>query len=157
MAIRVAINGFGRIGRLVFRVLSQRDDFEVVAINDLGDLDTLAHLLAHDTVHGAVPWSVEVTESGLEVDGRKIEVLSDRNPADLPWSALDVDIVVEGEYTPINLADAPTSEVHQAIADFALAFIPDGATLQTGIGGIPSAIASKLAEGPGSGSPTCQR
>jgi len=102
MPARLAVNGFGRIGRNFVRTLVDRQargdidqSIELVAINDLGDLDTLAHLLAHDTVHGAVPWSVEVTESGLEVDGRKIEVLSDRNPADLPWSALDVDIVVE--------------------------------------------------------------
>jgi glyceraldehyde 3-phosphate dehydrogenase len=95
MAIRVAINGFGRIGRLVFRVLQERDGYDVVAINDLAPASSLAHLLKYDTVHGRYPGTVEAGENGITVDGAAVQVCSERDPADLPWGDLNIDFVVE--------------------------------------------------------------
>ena len=96
MAIRVAINGFGRIGRLTFRNLVQRsDEFEVVAINDLTDKQTLRTLLKYDSIHGRFDGDVEYDDDHLIVNGNSIRALAERNPADLPWGDLGVDIVVE--------------------------------------------------------------
>lgn len=97
MAIRAAINGFGRIGRNVLRSAKQsgRTDVDFVAVNDLTDASTLAHLLRYDSVHGPYPGTVEVTDDGLVVDGDEIRVLSERDPAALPWDELDVDVVIE--------------------------------------------------------------
>ena len=96
MPIRLAINGFGRIGRNVLRAVHKSGDseIEIVALNDLTDNDMLGHLLKYDSVHGAFPGEVAVTAAGLEVDGRSIEVFSERDPADLPWGDLAVDVVV---------------------------------------------------------------
>jgi glyceraldehyde 3-phosphate dehydrogenase len=97
MATRVAINGFGRIGRNILRAAKKNGaDLDFVAVNDLTDAETLAHLLRYDSVHGRYPGTVEVTGNGIEVDGDEIRVLSERNPGDLPWSDLGVDIVFEG-------------------------------------------------------------
>lgn len=97
MAIRVAINGFGRIGRNVLRAAKKagRTDIDFVAVNDLTDNKTLAHLLKYDSVHGRYPGTVEVTESGLRVDGDDLKVFAERDPSKLPWKELGVDIVVE--------------------------------------------------------------
>ena len=96
MTVRVGINGFGRIGRNFFRAAkAQGADIDFVAVNDLGSIDTMAHLLAHDSVHGALSAEVEVTDSGIRVDGDILQVLSERNPEDLPWGDLGVDVVVE--------------------------------------------------------------
>ena len=96
MTIRVAINGFGRIGRLTFRNLVRRsDEFEVVAINDLTDNKTLRTLLKYDSIHGRFDGDVEYDDDNLIVDGKAIRALAERNPADLPWGDLGVDIVVE--------------------------------------------------------------
>ncbi|AEX84568.1 glyceraldehyde-3-phosphate dehydrogenase [Marinitoga sp. 1135] len=95
MAIKIAINGFGRIGRVVFREMMKRDNFEVVAINDLTDPKTLAHLLKYDSVHGKFDGTVEVVEDGFVVNGKKIKVFAEKNPANLPWGDLGVDIVIE--------------------------------------------------------------
>ena len=97
MAIRAAINGFGRIGRNVLRSAKQsgQTDIDFVAVNDLTDAGTLAHLLKYDSVHGRYAGTVEVSENGLLVDGDEIRVLSERDPAALPWSDLGVDIVIE--------------------------------------------------------------
>ena len=97
MAIRVAINGFGRIGRLVLRSAKQAGstDLDFVAVNDLTDSRTLAHLLKHDSVHGHYPGTVEVTDKGLRVDGDDLQVFAERDPAKLPWADLGVDVVVE--------------------------------------------------------------
>ena len=95
MSIRVAINGFGRIGRLVFRVLNEREGFEVVAINDLADAPSLAHLLKYDTVHGRYPGKVEGREGAIVVDGVETKVLGERDPAALPWGDHGIDFVVE--------------------------------------------------------------
>ena len=95
MPTRVAINGFGRIGRLVFRVMHQRGDFDVVAINDLCDTDTMANLLKYDSTHGRFAGAVEVSGDDLVVDGKTIRGLTEKDPAQLPWKELAVDIVVE--------------------------------------------------------------
>ena len=95
MAIRVAINGFGRIGRLVLRVLMQRKDFEVVAINDLDDAKSLAHLLKYDTVHGRYEGSVVVEGQDLIVDGKRVKTTKEKDPAKLPWAAMKIDFCVE--------------------------------------------------------------
>jgi glyceraldehyde 3-phosphate dehydrogenase len=97
MAIRVAINGFGRIGRNVLRSAKQsgRTDIDFVAVNDLTDAATLAHLLQYDSVHGKYPGEVSVSQNGLLVDGDEMRVLSERDPAALPWAELGIDIVIE--------------------------------------------------------------
>ena len=108
MATKVGINGFGRIGRLVFRAMEKDPDLEVVAINDPGDINALAHLLKYDSIHGRVYDSVVVDGDYVVVDGRKVRVLSDRNPNNLPWGDLGVEIVVEstGFFTDANAAHA---------------------------------------------------
>ncbi len=96
MAIRIAINGFGRIGRNVFRIMQTRgDDFEVVAINDLTDPATLAHLLRYDTVGGRFDGTVEVGDGELVVNGKSLKALAERDPASLPWGDLNIDFVIE--------------------------------------------------------------
>jgi glyceraldehyde 3-phosphate dehydrogenase len=97
MSIRVAINGFGRIGRNVLRAANQADssELEIVAVNDLTDSETLAHLLRYDSVHRAYPGTVEVEKDALVVDGRTIRVLSERDPGNLPWKEMNVDVVIE--------------------------------------------------------------
>lgn len=95
MAIKVGINGFGRIGRLVFRAMVNDPEIEVVAVNDLGDIPTMAHLLKYDSVHGRAFDVVEVTEEGFIADGHAVKVLSEREPSNLPWGELGVDVVVE--------------------------------------------------------------
>ncbi len=96
MPTRVAINGFGRVGRAVLRIAHERgSDLEVVAINDLTDAATLAHLLRHDSVYGAFPASVDSIPGELLVDGRPIRALAESSIAQLPWSGLEVDVVIE--------------------------------------------------------------
>ena len=96
MAVKVGINGFGRIGRLVFRAMAAREgQFEVVAINDLSAPAMMRQLLKYDSVHGRFPGTVEATESGLLVNGREIKVLAERAPAKLPWGDLGVDVALE--------------------------------------------------------------
>jgi glyceraldehyde 3-phosphate dehydrogenase len=97
MAVKVAINGFGRIGRLVLRALieSGRKDIEVVAINDLADVKTNAHLLKYDSVHGRAPFEVAVEGDTLIVNGHHIKAVQHRDPTQLPWGALDVEIALE--------------------------------------------------------------
>ncbi len=95
MTVKVGINGFGRIGRIYLRAALKKTEFEVVAINDLTDAKTLAHLFKHDTVMGKFSGEVSYGDDFIEIDGRKIKVLSERDPAKLPWGELGVDIVVE--------------------------------------------------------------
>ncbi len=92
---KVAINGFGRIGRLTFKSLLNNSNIEVVAINDLTDTKTLAHLLKYDSVHGKFPGSVEATNDGIIVNGKEIKIYAEREPAKLPWGTLGVDVVLE--------------------------------------------------------------
>jgi glyceraldehyde 3-phosphate dehydrogenase len=93
--VRVAINGFGRIGRVSFRVMLERENIEVVAINDLADSKTLAHLLKYDSVHGKIKADVKHTENSLIVNGKEVTVYSEKDPANLPWKDQGIDIVVE--------------------------------------------------------------
>lgn len=95
MAINVGINGFGRIGRLVLRAAATRDDINVVAINDLLDLDYIAYLFKYDSTHGKFNGTVEVKDGKLIVNGNAIRVTAERNPEDLAWDAVNVDVVVE--------------------------------------------------------------
>ncbi|MCL4864580.1 MAG: type I glyceraldehyde-3-phosphate dehydrogenase [Gemmatimonadales bacterium] len=108
MTKRIAINGFGRIGRNVVRAMTQMgaDDLELVAVNDLTDTATLAHLLRYDSVHRRFPGTVEAGPDGLVVNGRTVKVLSERDPAKLPWKALGVDYVLEstGRFTDRDAA-----------------------------------------------------
>jgi glyceraldehyde 3-phosphate dehydrogenase len=93
--IKVAINGFGRIGRLTFRALLEKDNVEVVGINDLTDNNTLAHLLKYDSVHGRFNGTVSSDEHSITVNGNRIEVFAEREPKNLPWGKLGVDVVLE--------------------------------------------------------------
>ena len=95
MSIKLGINGFGRIGRLVFRAAMNRSDVEVVAINDLTDAATMAHLLAYDSVHGKLPVAVTGKDGAIEVGGKTVAVTSIKDPAKLEWKDLGVDIVAE--------------------------------------------------------------
>jgi glyceraldehyde 3-phosphate dehydrogenase len=96
MSVRVGINGFGRIGRNVFRAARERGEgLEIVAVNDITDAATLAHLLKYDSVHGRFPGEVGHDDDGLVVDGTAVKVLAERDPAALPWSDLGVDVVIE--------------------------------------------------------------
>ncbi|MFH5187429.1 type I glyceraldehyde-3-phosphate dehydrogenase [Paenibacillus sp. TAB 01] len=95
MATKVGINGFGRIGRNVFRASFSNPEVEIVAINDLTDVKTLAHLLKYDTTHGKFDGTVEATEGALIVNGKEVKVFAERNPENLPWAANGVEIVVE--------------------------------------------------------------
>ena len=97
MAVRVAINGFGRIGRLTYRAIHElkRDDIEVVAINNSGPVETHAHLLRYDSVHGNFPGTVKATKKGIDIGRGVVPFFADRNPANLPWGDLGVDVVLE--------------------------------------------------------------
>ena len=108
MKKRIAINGFGRIGRLAFRAMQERDNLEVVAINDLTDVETLAHLLKYDSIHGRFNGEVSVEGGNLVVNGCTIMISAERNPADLKWGAQGVDVVVEstGVFTDSKKASA---------------------------------------------------
>src|SRR5207248_5935132 len=95
MPVKVGINGFGRIGRNVFRAAHGRTDVEFVAVNDITDPPTLAHLLKYDSVHGVLEAEIKTTDDGISVDGQEFRVLAERDPAKLPWKTLGVDVVVE--------------------------------------------------------------
>lgn len=93
--IRIAINGFGRIGRMVFRQAMKDEQLEVVAVNASYPAETLAHLVKYDSVHGAFDGEVKATDDGLEVDGQAVKLVSSRNPEELPWEELQIDVVIE--------------------------------------------------------------
>ena len=96
MTVRVGINGFGRIGRNFFRAIAaRRADIEIVAVNDLGSLKTMAHLLKYDSVLGVLPNTIEAVDGGISIDGKVLKVLTERDPKALPWGALGVDLVIE--------------------------------------------------------------
>jgi glyceraldehyde 3-phosphate dehydrogenase len=113
MTVRVGINGFGRIGRNFFRAVAAlneagRADIEIVAANDLGDLKTMAHLLKYDSILGPYPAEVSVVDDGIQVGGQTLKILAERDPAQLPWKDLGVDVVVEstGFFTDATKAKA---------------------------------------------------
>ena len=95
MSTKIGINGFGRIGRIAFRIAAKREDVEIVAVNDLLDVDHLAYLLKYDSVHGKFDGTVEVENGNLVVNGKTIRVTAERNPEDLKWDAVGVDLVME--------------------------------------------------------------
>lgn len=101
---KIGINGFGRIGRNVFRAILNHPQLQVVAVNDLADAETLAHLLKYDSIHGKLSADVHATEKGFSVDGQEVHVLAERDPAQLNWGRYDVDIVIEstGRFTNRN-------------------------------------------------------
>lgn len=108
MATKVGINGFGRIGRLVFRAIEKDPAFDIVAINDPGSITAAAHLLKYDSIHGRAYDEVKVDGDSIIVDGRRVRVLSDRDPRNLPWGDLGVELVIEstGFFTDANAAHA---------------------------------------------------
>ncbi|MBK12030.1 MAG: type I glyceraldehyde-3-phosphate dehydrogenase [Crocinitomicaceae bacterium] len=106
---RIAINGFGRIGRLAFRRMISNPKFQVVAINDLTDVDTLSHLLKYDSIHGLFPGEVSVSNGNLIVNGQEIQITAKRNPTELPWGDSQVDLVVESTGV---FADAEKASAH---------------------------------------------
>ena len=108
MKTKIAINGFGRIGRIAFRIASQNPNIEVVAVNDLLDVDHLAYLLKYDSVHGTYGGSVAVENGNLVVDGHHVRVSAERNPELLKWDEVDATIVLDctGIFTDLNTADA---------------------------------------------------
>ncbi|HKJ49577.1 MAG TPA: type I glyceraldehyde-3-phosphate dehydrogenase [Christiangramia sp.] len=108
MSTKIGINGFGRIGRIAFRIAAQNENVEVVAINDLLDVDHLAYLLKYDSVHGKFKGSVEVKDGNLFVDGNKIRVTSEKNPADLKWGDIGAEVVLDctGIFTDLDNAKA---------------------------------------------------
>src|SRR5713101_10184146 len=109
MAVKVGINGFGRIGRNFFRAVAARGAAaDIVAVNDLTDARTLAHLLKYDSVHGRLHADVQATSDGIVVDGKELRVLEERDPSALPWGKLGVDVVIEstGLFTDATKARA---------------------------------------------------
>ena len=108
MPIKVAINGFGRIGRLVFRIMEEDKDFEVVAINDLTDSEQLSYLLKYDSNHRLYNKIVDYDEEGIIINGRKVKIYSELDPSNLPWSTLGIDVVFEctGKFTNVDKAMA---------------------------------------------------
>src|SRR6201986_1988462 len=107
MAVRVGINGFGRIGRNVFRAAHESSaDVEIVAVNDITDAHTLGHLLSYDSVFGRFAGEVEAGDDALTIDGREVKVLAERDPAALPWDSLGVDVVIESTGRVTKRADA---------------------------------------------------
>ena len=114
MTVRVGINGFGRIGRNFFRAIQKQGaDVEIVAVNDLGDQATMAHLLKYDSVLGNLPNDIAAVDGGISIDGKVLKVLSERNPGELPWGDLEVDVVIEstGIFTDRDKA-GPVSYTH---------------------------------------------
>lgn len=101
MSVKIAINGFGRIGRLVFRAGYQNKDVDFVAVNDLADAKTLAHLLKYDSTHGILDADISVANNAIIVDGKELKTFSVREPETLPWKDLGVDVVLEstGKFT----------------------------------------------------------
>jgi glyceraldehyde 3-phosphate dehydrogenase len=95
VAIRIGINGFGRIGRMAFRAMLNKKEVEVVAVNDITDAPTLAHLLKHDSVHGSLKHQVKAEGNQIMLDGHALRVIAERDPAKLPWKELKVDVVIE--------------------------------------------------------------
>lgn len=127
MGIKVGINGFGRIGRSFFRACYGYEDIEIVAINDLTDTHTLAHLLKYDSVHGMFKGKVEAKDSSLVVDGKEVRVFSVKDPAEIPWGELGVDVVIEstGAFTSREKAELHLRDTVKRVIISAPAKNPD--------------------------------
>jgi len=139
--IRVAINGFGRIGRVTFRVMHEREDIEIVAINDITDAKTLAHLLKYDSVHGRFAGTVTTDAEGLLVNGKKIRICAEKDPSNLPWKALSVDVVIESTGHFLDMASA--GKHLQAGAGRVIISAPANGDIKTIVLGINDEILSK--------------
>ena len=135
---RVAINGFGRIGRVAFRVMQLRAGMEIVAINDITDIETLAHLLKYDSIHGRYPGTISVESDGLLVDGKKVKTYAEKDPANLPWKALDIDVVIES--TGFYLDTAGAGKHLQAGAKRVVISAPPNGNIKTIVIGINDSI-----------------
>ncbi|MEC7887326.1 MAG: type I glyceraldehyde-3-phosphate dehydrogenase [SAR324 cluster bacterium] len=135
MTIRVAINGFGRIGRMVVRAANKNPNVDIVAINDLVPPDNLAYLLKYDSTHGIFDGEVRAEENGIMVDGNKVECMSERNPADLPWVKLNVDYVIEstGLFTTSEKAEEHLKAGAKKVVISAPAKSPEISTLVMGV------------------------
>jgi len=135
MTIRVAINGFGRIGRMVVRAANKNPNVDIVAINDLVPPDNLAYLLKYDSTHGIFDGEVRAKENGIMVDGNKVECMSERNPADLPWGKLNVDYVIEstGLFTTSEKAEEHLKAGAKKVVISAPAKSPEISTLVMGV------------------------
>ena len=135
MSIRIAINGFGRIGRMVVRAANKNPNVEIVAINDLVPPDNLAYLLKYDSTHGKFDGDVQAAANGIEVDGNKIECMSERNPAYLPWGKLNVDYVIEstGLFTTSEKAEEHLKAGAKKVVISAPAKSPEIKTLVMGV------------------------
>jgi glyceraldehyde 3-phosphate dehydrogenase len=139
--MKIAINGFGRIGRMTLRALQGKQDVEVVAINDLTDIKTLAHLLKYDSSHGHFPGTVSEDGTYILVNGKKIQLLSEKNPADLPWKELGIDVVIEstGRFT-----DRSKAQLHlDAGAKKVLITAPATGGVKTIVSGVNNGIISE--------------
>ncbi|MGH6655484.1 MAG: glyceraldehyde 3-phosphate dehydrogenase NAD-binding domain-containing protein, partial [Actinocrinis sp.] len=134
MSMRIAVNGFGRVGRVFTRIAMERG-LEIVAVNDVTDTATLAHLLAHDSTYGRLGRRVEHTQDALVVDGRKIAVTAQRDPAQLHWDALGVDVVIEssGKFRTRDQASAHLSAGARKVLISAPAKGPVDATIVMGV------------------------
>ena len=135
MTIRVAINGFGRIGRMVVRAANKNPNVDIVAINDLVPPDNLAYLLKYDSTHGIFDGEVRAEENGIMADGNKVECMSERNPADLPWGKLNVDYVIEstGLFTTSEKAEEHLKAGAKKVVISAPAKSPEIRTLVMGV------------------------
>ncbi len=135
MTTKIAINGLGRIGRMVLRVALNREDVEVVALNSSYPPETIAHLLKYDTTHGRFNQTVEATENGIKVDGKEIKLVSDRNPKNLPWGELDIDIVVEAT-GKFNHGDKANAHIKAGAKKVILTGPSKGGEVQTIVKGV---------------------
>lgn len=139
MAIKVGVNGFGRIGRYFTRVALQNKEIEIIAINDLAPVKTLAHLLKYDSVHGRFNGTISTTETEIVANGKKIKIVSQKNPAEIPWKELGVDVVVES--TGLFLTREKASAHLQAGAKkVILSAPPDSADIKAIVMGVNDSI-----------------
>jgi glyceraldehyde 3-phosphate dehydrogenase len=139
MAIKVGINGFGRIGRYFTRVALQNKDIEIIAINDLAPVKTLAHLLKYDSIHGRFNGSITTTEDAIVANGKSIRITSQKNPADIPWKALGVDIVVECTGLFLKRENA-SAHLTAGAKKVILSAPPDSADIKAVVMGVNDAI-----------------
>lgn len=135
MALQVGINGFGRIGRNFFRVVKDREDIQVVAVNDLTTGPTLAHLLKYDSVHGRFDADIEADESAIRVNGRAIKVFAEKDPTNIPWRQVGVEVVVEatGRFTKYEDAKRHLNAGARRVIITAPATMPEDVTLIMGV------------------------
>lgn len=135
MKIQVAINGFGRIGRNLFRLLLGDESIEVVAINDLADNKTMAHLLKYDSIHGILPFDVSADETGIIVDGKHYKFFHEKNIANLDWTSLNVDVVIEstGKYKTFDEINAHIKSGAKKVILSAPSEIPEIKTVVLGV------------------------